>query len=74
MAGRFYLNTKQNESAIVAIWLAVFVPILAICAAISYFCVNYCLETLFHKDIPWYADIVLGFLLNGLLIPATIIT
>lgn len=37
------------------------------------YCFQYCLWSIFGKDIPWYADIVAGFFGGQFCIPLTII-
>ncbi len=34
----------------------------------------YCLDAAFAKNIPWYADIVVGFVAGSLFIPLAIVT
>lgn len=42
--------------------------------SIGAWCAQYLLLTWFAKDIPWYADMIIGLFLGELTIPLTVIT
>ncbi len=50
-------------------FLLAVVVTLAICG----FCFNYALDTYFGKDIPWYADCVVGMLCGPITVPAAVV-
>lgn len=50
------------------------VLMLLINLSIGGWCTQYLLLTWFAKDIPWYADMIIGLFLGELTIPATVIT
>lgn len=55
--------------SVLLIWLVLVVFIVAL----GGFCFDYSLDVYFGKDIPWYADCVVGTIGSGFVVPVTVV-
>lgn len=55
-------------------FLGCFVFFWGMMLALGGFCFDYVLNTWYHKDIPWWGDVICGLIGSALIVPAAIIT
>jgi len=66
-------NFRNSELFAGTIGCGFLIGIFIIYCLVAWFCFDYCLLTIFGKDIPWYLDIICGIVFGEFIIPATVV-
>jgi len=67
-------RNNDTEAVVLGGIIVIFYVVLySLMAAIVGFLFQYSLWVLFHKDIPWYGDIICGVFCSAFIVPLTVI-
>jgi len=64
----------DNDSGVAGFVMGCGCFVIILCLAIGPVCFDYCLDTWFDVDIPWYGDAPCGWILSELVIPLALVT